>query len=173
MNDDRGISIRDMRAEDAPRVFEMVMALARFLGEQDHVAATVETLLEDGFGPRPRFGALVAVGTDGGLVGYTTYSWNYSTFQGNPYLYIDDLYVGENARGQGVARRLVAVVAARSLAIARGPGRVALTVVDWNPARDVYRRLGFETETTSLRQVIEGEALRRLAATAGGEDACG
>jgi GNAT superfamily N-acetyltransferase len=172
MSDERKISIRDMRAEDAPRVFEMVMALARFLGEQDHVTATVETLLEDGFGPTPRYGALVAEDTDGDLVGYTTYSWNYSTFQGNPYLYIDDLYVAENARGLGVARRLVAVVAARSLAIARGPGRVALMVVEWNPAREVYRRLGFETETTSLRQVIEGEALQQLAAIAAGEDAC-
>lgn len=168
----RGIKIRDMRAEDAPRVFDMVMALARFLGEEDYVEATVETLLEDGFGPNPRYGGLVAEADDGALVGYTTYSWNYSTFQGNPYLYIDDLYVSERARGRGVARRLVAMVAARSLAIARGPGRVALMVVEWNPAREVYRRLGFETETTSLRQTIEGEALRRLAAIAEGEDAC-
>ncbi|MEO9900557.1 MULTISPECIES: GNAT family N-acetyltransferase [Alphaproteobacteria] len=158
------ITIRRAAREDVHQMFAMVRGLADYVKETHLLRASEEDLLRDGFGPEPRFKAFVADDGTGSLLGSVIYSANYSTWVGRSACYIDDLFVTEAARGKGVGRRLVAAVAAD--AVAEGHGRISLTVLDWNPAREAYRSLGFEHEENALRYTVSGEALKKLAVSA-------
>ena len=73
-----------------------------------------------GFGPQPHFEALLAF-LDGEPAGMALFHPRFSTWLGQPRLFLEDLYVTEAARGHGVGRRLMARLAA--IAIERGWGR--------------------------------------------------
>ena len=68
----------------------------------------------------------------------------------------------EAARGRGVGRLLLARLAA--IARERGCSRLNLSVLDWNPARAFYHRLGFAETRGWLPYGLAGAALDRLAA---------
>jgi len=72
--------------------------------------------------------------------------------------------VSEWARSRNVGRRLLGEVAA--IAEARGYRRVDLSVLDWNPARGFYERIGMVEMTTWRPYRLKGEALAALAAEA-------
>ena len=57
-------------------------------------------------------------------------------------MFLEDLYVAEAARGHRVGRRLMARLA--KLALERGWARIDFHVLDWNPARGFYQKLGVE-----------------------------
>src|SRR5690606_9123248 len=120
-----------------------------------------ETLLAEGFGPRPAFEALLAE-RDGKALGFALFFHNFSTWQGRRGLYIEDLYVTPAARGLKVGERLVRACAA--IALQRGCPRLDLQVLDWNPARGFYERLGLQQQTAWLSYRATGEALATLAA---------
>jgi len=80
---------------------------------------------------------------------------------GRPGLYLEDLFVTEAARGHGVGRRLMARLAA--IAVERGWGRIDFQVLEWNPARRFYERLGLGHVGDWLRYGGDEAALRRLA----------
>jgi len=159
------IIIRRAVREDVPQLFKLIQGLAEYVKEAHLLKATEADLLRDGFGPEPRFKAIVADDGTGKLLGNVIYSANYSTWIGRSVCYIDDFFVTEAARGKGVGKRLMAAVAAE--AVADGHGRIALSVLHWNPAREIYHRLGFKHEEEWLRYSIAGDALEKLAASAG------
>ena len=77
-------------------------------------------------------------------------------------MYLEDIYVTEAARGRGVGRRLMTRLAA--IAIERGWARIDFQVLDWNPARNFYHRLGMAHLGEWLRYGADEAALVRLAA---------
>src|SRR6266478_1581384 len=79
-----------------------------------------------------------------------------------PGLYLEDLYVTESGRGRGVGRRLMARLA--GIAVERGWGRIDFHVLEWNPAREFYHRIGMRHVGGWLRYGADSEGLRRLAA---------
>ncbi|MGH6943022.1 MAG: GNAT family N-acetyltransferase, partial [Geminicoccaceae bacterium] len=98
-------------------------------------------------------------------VGFALFFHNYSTFEGRPGIYLEDVYVAEGARSLGVGRKLMARLAA--IAQERGCARLDLGVLHWNPARAFYRRLGFAQMEDWLPYRLTGDRLARLAATDG------
>jgi GNAT superfamily N-acetyltransferase len=92
-----------------------------------------------GFGERPYFEVLLAE-LDGEAVGFALYFHNYSTWEGRPGIYLEDLFVEERARGLGLGRALIAALAA--IARKRGCPRIDLSVLHWNPTREFYHRIG-------------------------------
>lgn len=123
---------------------------------------TAERLAEDLFGARPLIDALLAE-RDGAAVGYAIFHGTYSTFRGRPGLYLEDIYVREDARGTGAGVRLLAEVAA--IARERGCHQVSWAVLDWNQsAIDFYERLGARPSAGDwLGYALTAEALDRLA----------
>ena len=106
---------------------------------------------------------------DGQAVGFALWFSTFSTFRGQPGLYVEDLYVRPDYRGRGIGTALLAAVAAQ--AIERGCGRVEWSVLKWNTAAvGFYRSLGALVldELTTCR--VENESLRNLAGMAS-EDA--
>lgn len=160
---DADLSIRPAVKADAPTLLAMVQALAEFEKEPDAVEASVADFERYGFGPQAVFRCLIAERA-GRAVGFTLYFPTFSTWTGRPGLYIEDLWVDPDARTGGVGRALVEAVAAECVAM--GGARVDLAVLDWNPARAFYSRIGFTQKTEWLGYRADGEALREMAARA-------
>ena len=158
------VSIRFATADDAGLLLRFVRELATYEKAADSVVATEDDLRRHGFGPERQFEALIA-SVDGRPAGIALFFPTFSTWVGKPGLYLEDIFVSEWARSLGVGRRLMARLAA--IAVERDWERFEFSVLDWNPARGFYERLGFRHMGEWLRYRAEGEALQRLAAEDG------
>ena len=155
------ITVRFAEAADAGLLLRFIRALARYEKAPQEVVATEDDLRRHGFGANPQFETILAfIGDE--PAGFALFHPRFSTWLGRPCLYLEDLYVAEAARGCGVGRRLLARLAA--IAVERGWGRIDFQVLDWNPARGFYRRLGMEHITEWLRYGADETVLRHLAA---------
>jgi GNAT superfamily N-acetyltransferase len=159
------VTIRAATAADAATIVRLIRALAEYEKLSGEVRISEADVLRDGFGERPCFECLLAEQADQ-AVGLALFYPTYSTFAGRPELWVEDFFVVEAVRGQGVGRRLMARLAA--LALERGWPHLALSVLHWNPARDFYRRLGFAHTQDWLPYRLDGDGLRGLAAEDGG-----
>ena len=156
----RRITIRFGTPEDAGLVLRLIRALAAYERAPEAVVATEADLVRYGFGPDPQFEAILAF-VDGEPAGLALFHSRFSTWLGRPGMYLEDLYVTEAARGLGVGRRLMARLAA--IAVERGWGRIDFQVLDWNPARNFYHRLGMQHLGEWLRYGANDDTLHRLA----------
>ncbi|HXA72590.1 MAG TPA: GNAT family N-acetyltransferase [Stellaceae bacterium] len=154
------ITLRFATAEDAGVLLALVRELAIFENAPDAVLATEADLRRHGFGPEPRFEALLAF-VDGRAAGFALFFPNFSTWLGKPGLFLEDIFVSEWARKLGVGRRLMAKLAA--IAVERGWGRLDFSVLHWNPARGFYHRLGIRHMEEWLPYRAEGDVLAALA----------
>ena len=157
----RPIAVRFATEDDAALLLRLIRELAAYERAPDAVVATEADLIRHGFGRDPQFEAILAF-LNGEPAGAALFHTRFSTWLGRPCLYLEDLYVTEAARGRGVGRRLMARLAA--IAIERGWGRIDFHVLDWNPARRFYERLGMGHVGEWLRYGGDEAALRRLAA---------
>jgi GNAT superfamily N-acetyltransferase len=155
------ITVRFATADDTALLLRFIRELAVFERAPDAVVATEADLRHHGFGADPKFEAILAF-FDGEPAGCALFHARFSTWLGRPGLYLEDLYVAENARGKGVGKRLMARLAA--IAVERGWGRIDFHVLDWNPARQFYERLGMYHHGEWLRYGADAAALERLAA---------
>jgi GNAT superfamily N-acetyltransferase len=155
------LSIEKASERDVPVILSFIKELAEYERLSHEVVATEEMLRASLFGERPMAEVLIAR-TGERAVGFALFFHNFSTFLGQPGIYLEDLYVQPGERGKGIGRALLARLA--SLAVKRGCGRLEWAVLDWNePAIRFYRNLGAVAmdEWTVFRAT--GTALNRLA----------
>ncbi len=159
--------IRPAQPGDERSLFELIRALAVYEKLESKVTGSAAQLGEHLFGPRPACEALIALDHSGRALGYALYFGTYSTFLTCPGLYLEDLFVREELRGQGIGSALLRGVAAQ--AIARGAARLEWSVLDWNtPAIGFYEALGaHRLEGWSMFR-LTGPALERFAGSARG-----
>jgi GNAT superfamily N-acetyltransferase len=160
------ISIRPATRADLP----LIAALIRDLAEYEKLASDVRfdeaVLGEKLFGANGGRGpyAEVLIGElDGAAQGFALFFHNFSTFEGKPGIYLEDLFVRTEARGSGLGKALLAQLAA--LAVERDCARLEWSVLDWNaPAIGFYKALGARAmdEWTIMR--VDGAALAQLGA---------
>jgi GNAT superfamily N-acetyltransferase len=155
------VTLRFAIAEDAGLLLQLIRELAAYERVPEAVVATEDDLRRHGFGPDRRFEALLAF-VDGEPAGFALFFPDFSTWRGRPGLFLEDLYIREWARGRGVGRRLIARLAA--IALERDWPALHFNVLDWNPARGFYGRLGIEARSAWVPYGATGAALRRLAA---------
>ena len=122
-------SLRPALAEDLPAIVGLIRELADFEHLSHLVSVTPESLQPHLFGPRPVAEALVGE-VQGQVVAFALFFTNFSTFLGQPGLYLEDLYVQPAHRRAGLGRALLQALAA--LAVQRGCGRFEWSVLDWN-----------------------------------------
>jgi GNAT superfamily N-acetyltransferase len=152
------LSIRPAIPNDAALLKSLVHEFAEF--EHDRAAITEETLLRDGFGPHPKFRALIAE-WNSEPVGYALFFDYYSSFRG-PGLFLEDIYVRSPFRGKSIGRALFAQIA--SMACKEDGFGVMFNVLDWNqPAIDFYKKLNATFCDEWKVVCLEGAALQSLA----------
>jgi GNAT superfamily N-acetyltransferase len=145
---------------DIPTILTLIRELAEYEKLLHEVVATEDLVREALFGPKPVAECVLAQ-SDGQPVGFALYFFNYSTFLARPGLYLEDLYVRPEHRGQGIGASLLRHLA--QIAVNRGCGRMEWAVLDWNRrAIDFYQKMGavWVKDWTTFR--VSGEALKRL-----------
>lgn len=156
------VTIRAAAPADAPTILRFVRELAEYEREPDAVKATEADFERVLFGPRPYAEAVIAE-EDGAPLGFALFFHNFSTWQGKPGVYLEDLYVTPEARGKGVGKRLLAHLA--RVAVERDCARLEWSVLDWNePAISFYRTLGAVPMDEWTVNRVTGDALVKLAA---------
>jgi GNAT superfamily N-acetyltransferase len=158
--------LRPAAEGDLDTIIELIHALADYEREPGAVTLDREELRRHLFGPRPMAEVILAETDDGGSAGFALFFHNFSTWLGRPGIWLEDLFVRPDLRGQGHGKALLVELA--RLAKERGCGRLEWSVLDWNePSIAFYRGLGAEAmhEWTIYR--LTGRALDELAATAG------
>ena len=151
------ISIRPAAREDLSLIAQLIRDLALYEKLADEVRFDEDVLGEKLFGKRPY--AEVVIGELNGVAqGFALFFHNFSTFEGRPGIYLEDLYVREAARGSGLGQALLAHLAA--LAVARDCARLEWSVLDWNaPAIGFYQKLGARAMDDWTIMRLDGEAL--------------
>jgi GNAT superfamily N-acetyltransferase len=164
-------TIRAAGAEDVPLLLELFGELAEYEHLEHELKATEEQLREALFGVRPAAEALIAERparagdpeTKADALGYALFFPTFSSFLASTGVWLEDLFVRAEHRGEGVGRALLGAVAARVRE--RGGERLEWAALDWNePALGFYRRIGATTMNEWITHRLDGEALAHVAA---------
>jgi GNAT superfamily N-acetyltransferase len=156
------LTIRPATPADLPLIAQLIRDLAVYEKLASEVRFDEAVLGQKLFGKRPY--AEVVIGELGAQAqGFALFFHNFSTFEGKPGIYLEDLFVRPEARGSGLGKALLAHLAA--LAVERDCARLEWSVLDWNePAIGFYQKLGARLmdEWTVMR--LDGAELSQLGA---------
>lgn len=156
-----GTTIRFATRDDLSLIMELIHGLAEYEKLADKVTATPELIGHALFSDRPLAECLIAE-SEGIAIGFAIFFHNFSTFLGQPGVYLEDLFVIPECRGRGIGKALLSRLAA--IALERGCGRMEWAVLDWNePAIKFYRGLGANTLDDWRVCRLVGESLTDLA----------
>jgi GNAT superfamily N-acetyltransferase len=155
------LSIRPASAHDAALLSSLIHELAEFEHLGHEVSITEEDILREGFGQQPKFRVVIAE-WGGEPVGYALFFPFFSSFQGRPGLFLDDLFVRPAFRHHGIGKSLLAHVA--GIAWKEKFFCMRWEVLDWNkPAIDFYNSLGAAFLDEWKPAILIGDALEAVA----------
>ena len=155
--------LRPAKPADVPVIFQLIQALAEYEKLSHAVTGSAEALHEHLFGSSPSAEVIIAEYA-GQAVGFALFFHNFSTFLTQPGIYLEDLFVLPEYRGQGVGKAILSYLA--GLAVERGCGRLEWCVLDWNEsAIAFYRRMGAAVLPDWRICRVTGESLTYLAAS--------
>jgi GNAT superfamily N-acetyltransferase len=146
---------------DLPIIAQFIRDLAAYERLTHEVRFDEAALGERLFGAR-RYAEVLIGEIAGEALGFALFFHNFSTFEGKPGIYLEDLFVRPEARGSGLGKALLKHLAA--LAVERDCARLEWSVLDWNdPAIQFYKKLGAKPmdEWTVFR--VDGTDLAQLA----------
>lgn len=158
-NSPQELAIRPAAEQDAPILLSLIKELAVFEKLADKVFNSEDAVRETLFGPKAYAEAEIAYWDDE-PAGMVIFFHNYSTFLGKPGLYIEDLFVREKFRGRGIGKALFLECA--RLARERNCGRMEWVVLDWNPARVFYEKMGAYPLTEWVIYRMDEDALQDI-----------
>lgn len=156
------LSIRSATPADISLIGQFIRDLAEYEKLAHEVRFDEAVMAQKLFGPRP-FAEVLIGEIDGTAQGFALFFHNFSTFEGRPGIYLEDLFVRPDARGSGLGKALLGKLAA--LAVERDCARLEWSVLDWNkPAIDFYKALGARPMDEWTVYRVDGDALTGLAA---------
>lgn len=158
------LQIRLATIQDVALLRTMIRELAEFERELEMVSIREEDLARDGFGANPLFCALIAE-WNGEPAGYALFFRSFSTWAGRG-LFLEDLFVRDCFRGNGIGKALMARVA--QIAIDEKCFGMQWEVLNWNEkAIKLYKALGAEFRDQWRPVVLTGQPLLQLAKKSG------
>ena len=156
------LSIRSATPADISLIGQFIRDLAEYEKLAHEVRFDEAVMAQKLFGPRP-FAEVLIGEIDGTPQGFALFFHNFSTFEGRPGIYLEDLFVRPDARGSGLGKALLGKLAA--LAVESDCARLEWSVLDWNtPAIDFYKALGARPMDEWTVYRVDGDALTGLAA---------
>lgn len=154
-------TIRKATIADTPTIFRFICDLAEFEKAADQVETSVEQLDKTVFGPDAVVDALICE-DNGEPLAFALWYYTFSTWQGRPGIYLEDLYVTPAARGRGIGTMILKHLA--NFALENGYGRFEWSVLDWNtPAIRTYEATGAKPQSEWIRYRLSGEELESFA----------
>jgi GNAT superfamily N-acetyltransferase len=155
------LTITPAQPTDVSAIAALIHALADYEKLAHEVTGSADDLARHLFSDRPYAEALLARVRDT-PVGFALFFHNYSTFLMQPGIYLEDLFVLPDYRGQGIGKALLQAVG--QVAVARGCARLDWNVLDWNsPAIAFYERMGAVIKPEWQLCRVTGDALQALA----------
>lgn len=154
--------LRPATRDDVPLIAKLIQELAEYEKLAHTCVADDASVRENLFGDTPAAEVVLAfIGDE--PAGFALYYENYSTHLSRRGMHLEDLYVREHLRGQGIGKLLLSHLA--SIAIERGYGRMEWAVLSWNEsAIRVYDVIGGERLSGWLTYRLSGEGLKQVAA---------
>ena len=153
-------NIRFAKREDTELVLKFIKELADYEELLDEVVADKETL-EDSLFDREMAEVIIGEYQEK-PVGFALFFHNFSTFLGKPGIYLEDLYVKPEYRGNGFGKNLLSFLA--DLTVKRNCGRLEWWVLDWNKSSiDFYESLGAKAMDEWTVYRLTGKSLQDLA----------
>lgn len=130
---------REAHKADTNLILQFIKELAEYEKLAHEVVATKEDIKNSLFGDEPKAFCMIAE-VNNQPAGFALCFYNYSTFQGKPGIYIEDLYVREEFRGHGIGKGFFKVLAQK--AVNENCGRIQWWVLDWNePSINFYKKM--------------------------------
>ncbi|MGJ7469403.1 N-acetyltransferase family protein [Kosakonia cowanii] len=155
------LTIRPACPEDASAIYDMIYELAVYEKAPQEVVTTPDEIRGTLFGAGSNTEALICE-IAGKTVGYAVFFTSYSTWLGRNGIYMEDLYISPDYRGQGAGRAMLKQIA--QYAVQRRCGRLEWSVLDWNqPAIDFYLSIGALPQSEWVRYRLDGDALLKFA----------
>ena len=182
------ISVREATPEDVAQMHQMINELAEYEKAPEEVIATEPDLMKALFGRdsssveydqhdsiapagiantphgQPAVYAYVIEDPEDSeqLAGMAIWFLNYSTWDGTHGVYLEDLYVRPQFRGQGMGKALMKRLA--QVCVDNDYSRFQWWVLDWNqPAIEVYRAMGAKAMDEWTVYRVTGKELKDLA----------
>ncbi len=160
--------VRKAVSGDEGIILRFINALAEYEKLAHDVVADEDSIKQSLFCAQPKVFALIAeevLGDRANPIGFALYFYSFSTFLGRHGIYLEDLFVDEERRGEGAGKMLLSTLAA--IAHEEGCGRLEWSVLDWNaPSIAFYKSLGAEPMEGWTVYRLTGDALTDLARTA-------
>lgn len=152
--------LRFADTKDVGLILDFIKELAEYEKMLPEVVATEEVLRESLF---ERKIAEVIIGEyKDKPIAFALFFHNFSTFLGKPGIYVEDLYVKPEMRGNGMGKIILSYLA--KLAIDRKCGRLEWWCLDWNePSIKFYKQVGAVPMDDWTVYRVSDEALYNLA----------
>ena len=160
MSNSSNFTIRPAAEADAPLILSLIKELAEYERLTQEVVATEEDIRKSLFGERPFAEALIGEYKNN-PISFALFFYNFSTFNGKPGIYLEDLYVKPAYRSMGFGRKMLVHIA--RLAKERNCGRFEWSVLNWNePAIRTYEKLNAKPMKEWILYRLTGKALDSL-----------
>ena len=154
------LTFRFAGEEDCGVILDFIRRLAEYEKMSDQVVATEELLEEWIFGKKKA--EVLFACADGKEIGFALFFHNFSTFLGRAVIYLEDLFILPDYRGQGYGKALLKKLA--QITVERGCGRLEWACLDWNqPGIDFYLSLGAVQMADWTTYRLTGKALQEMA----------
>lgn len=154
------LDFRFAEKSDVAVILELILELARYEKLEHEVVAT-EEILEEWLFVQKKAEVLLPI-LNGKVIGYALFFHNFSTFLGRAGIYLEDLYIQPEHRGNGYGKTLLSRLA--GIAVERGCGRLEWSCLDWNqPSIDFYLSLGAVPMNGWTMYRLTGETLEKNA----------
>ena len=162
MNAVEPVTTREASVADAALVHAMIARMAASTPAQIEFCSGVEDYSSALSGEEPALHAYIAQ-RSGNAVGVVTFFKTFSTWHGKTGIYVQDLYVADEARGAGVGKLLMAT--ASRWGIEQGATHLKLAVdTDNSDAESFYQSLGLAHRDDEKLYMLDGSDFENLAA---------
>ena len=156
----RELTFRYAERKDTHLILQFIKELADY-EKMLHEVVADESILEEWIFDKQKAEVIFAI-VDGREIGFALFFHNFSTFLGRAGIYLEDLYVKPDYRGNGYGKAILKKLA--SIAVERKCGRLEWWCLDWNrPSIDFYLSLGAEPMSGWTVYRIAGDTLTKLA----------
>lgn len=154
------VNIRYAEPSDSALIVQLIKELARY-EQLEHEVVASEELLQEWLFEKAK-AEVIFVEVDEEVVGFALFFHNFSTFLGRCGIYLEDLYIRPEFRGNGYGKALLKRLAA--IAVERKCGRLEWWCLDWNKSSIAfYTSMGAKPMDEWTVYRVDKEALPQLA----------